>query len=94
MSFEDEIKEGKVVADFYAEWCGPCKQLAPIFEKLKEEYKDIKFIKVDIEEQKEIAAQFSVMSIPCLIFFKDGSEVDRIVGFSGEQDIKEKLDSL
>ena len=69
MSFEDEIKEGKVVADFYADWCGPCKKLEPAFEKLKQEYKDVKFIKVNIEDQKAIADQFGVMSIPCLIFF-------------------------
>lgn len=92
--FDEFIEKGKVVIDFYADWCGPCQRLAPIFDKASKEYKDIKFAKIDIDKAKEIAERFDVMSIPCVIFFKDGKEVDRMVGFSGEEDVKERLDAL
>lgn len=94
IDFDEEIKKGKVVVDFYADWCGPCKQLEPIFEKLKEEYKDVKFMKINIDENKPLAVQLEVMSIPCVIFFKDGGEVNRMVGFSGEDDLREKIEGL
>ncbi len=92
--FDEFIEKGKVVIDFYADWCGPCQKLGPIFEKLSKEYKNIKFGKINIDSAREIAERFDVMSIPCIIFFKDGQEVDRIVGFSGEDYLKEKLDSF
>ncbi|MFC1728606.1 thioredoxin [Nanoarchaeota archaeon] len=93
-NFEKAIQEGKTLVDFYADWCGPCQRVGPIIEKLSEEYKDVKFIKANVDESKELATKFGVMSIPCLVFIKDGKEVDRIVGAASEEVLKEKLDAL
>jgi len=69
-----------VVVDFYAEWCMPCLMLAPIIDDLADEIKEVKFVKINIDENQELASKYSVSSIPCLVIFKDGEEVDRLVG--------------
>lgn len=92
--FEKEVLENKepVVADFWAEWCGPCRMLGPVFEKVSHEYKDkVKFVKINVDESNDLAQKYDVMSIPCVIFFKDGKEVDRFVGAVGEQTVKTKI---
>ena len=78
--FKNEIKEGIVFVDFFANWCGPCKMLSPVVEQLSEEIKDIKFLKVDVDLANEIAVEYGVMSIPTLIMFKDGKEVAKQIG--------------
>ena len=96
-TFEKEVAKGKgiVMVDFWASWCGPCKMLSPVMEKLHPEYKNkIKFAKVNVDEHQALAHEYGVMSIPCLIFFKDGEEVERMVGFSGEEELREKIDSF
>jgi len=91
--FNSLIKEGKVVVDFYADWCGPCKFLSPIIEKLAGDYDGtVKFAKVDVDGQQELAQRFQVMSIPTVIFFKDGQQVERFSGALPEDEIKEKID--
>jgi thioredoxin 1 len=95
-NFEAETASGSVVVDFYADWCPPCKMLAPVFEELAGEYEGkIKFLKFDTqpENNKAIAQQYGIMSIPTLILFKDGQEVDRITGFQAKENLKSKLDS-
>ena len=82
-NFETTIEEAKslVLVDFYATWCGPCKMLAPILEATQEELGDkAKIYKLDIDEGMEVAKQFGVMSVPTMIIFKNGEEVDRLVG--------------
>jgi len=71
-----------VVVDFFAEWCMPCVMLAPVIEELaeKDSMKDVKFTKINIDDNSELANKYNVASIPCLIIFKDGKEVDRIIG--------------
>ena len=82
-SFQIEVLGAKVpvLVDFWAEWCGPCRMVAPVLEKLQSEYGDkIKIVKVDIDEHPELADKYSVQSIPNMIMFKGGVEVDRIIG--------------
>ena len=81
----DELIQEKVLVDFYANWCGPCKMLSPILEKLEE----IKVLKVNVDENPELARKYGVMSIPCLILFEKGMELKRNVGFIPENKLKE-----
>lgn len=78
--FNEEIKEGVVFVDFFATWCGPCKMLSPIVDQVSEEIKDIKFIKVDVDESFDIAKNYGIMSIPTLIIFKDGNPIAKQMG--------------
>ena len=87
-NFDDLIKE-KVVVDFYATWCGPCKMLGPVFEELSTEINDIKFIKVDIDEHEDLCRKYKVMSVPTLIVFDKGKEVKRNIGFIPKDRLKE-----
>ena len=83
------------ILDFWAEWCMPCKMLAPIFEELKDFYGTrLKFAKVDTEENQEIATQFGISGIPTLLIFNKGEVIDRIVGFTSKEELKEKIDSI
>ncbi len=94
-NFESETKKSKlIIVDFYANWCGPCQMLKPVFKKVSEEFSQIKFAKVNIEEEQGLAEEYGVRSIPCLVIFKDGNEVERIVGYQNEDDLREKLDEL
>ena len=83
-----------VVVDFFADWCMPCLMLAPIVEELADNMKDVKFAKINIDDNRELASKYEVRSIPCLIIFKDGKEVDRIIGSQTSEDIEEKIRGL
>ena len=84
-----------VVVDFWAEWCGPCKMMAPVFEKLATEYEDkVGFAKVDVDENQQYAAKYGIRGIPTLLVIRGGEEVDRIVGYSPEDEIRTRLDSI
>ena len=87
--FEAEVlkADGKVLVDFWAEWCGPCKMLGPVIEEIGEEQDKVKVAKLNIDEGMEIAQKYSVMSIPTLILFENGEEIDRSVGALSKQDI-------
>ena len=82
-TFENEVKKADetVLVDFNAGWCGPCRMLKPVLEQLSEESGNVKFVSVDIDENDEIADEYDVTSIPCLVLVKDGVEIDRHVGF-------------
>ena len=84
-NFSELIKE-KVLVDFYANWCGPCKMLSPVLETISN---DIKIIKVDIDKYNDLAREYGVMSIPCLVMFDSGKETKRNVGFLPETKLKE-----
>ena len=79
--FNKEIINGTVVVDFYADWCGPCQMLSPVIEELASERSNAKFIKVNVDEQQELAKQYGVMSIPTIIVFKNGKIKNTNVGF-------------
>jgi len=81
--FDSKVKNaaGAVVVDFYADWCGPCKMLAPVLEKLAADYKGKAAVyKINTDAAQAIATQFGIRSIPTIIYFKDGKEVNRIIG--------------
>ena len=95
-NFETEVKshKGLVVLDFWADWCGPCRMLAPIMEELSQEITDVKFCKVNVDEELSIAMAFKVVSIPTLAFFKDGAFVDQSVGYQPKETVREKIERL
>jgi thioredoxin 1 len=80
-----------VIIDFWAPWCMPCKMIAPILEKLEKELNELSFAKVNVDDNTDIAQQYGVMTIPTLILFKDGQELDRIVGLLPEDELKQKF---
>ena len=88
--FYEIIKSETVIVDFYADWCGPCKMLLPVLDEI--DFCDI--IKVNIDEFPEIAKKFGIMSIPTLLFFKDGLEQEREIGYRGLEEIKETFKSI
>ena len=85
--FNEEIKEGKVLVDFFASWCGPCKMISPIIEELSTEITDVKFIKVDVDQASDIASTHGIMSIPTLMLFDGGKLIDKTVGFINKEEI-------
>lgn len=86
--FDDEIQEGLVLVDFYADWCGPCQMLAPVLEELEQET-GIKLIKINTDLVPEIARIYRVMSIPTLLLFKDGALVKRDLGYMPIERLRE-----
>ena len=85
-NFEDVIKSGISLVDFYADWCGPCQALAPILDDIAKEA-DFNIIKVNVDDAPNIAAKFQVVSIPTMIIFKDGEMVEKTVGVKQKDEI-------
>lgn len=81
----NELIKGRVLVDFYADWCGPCKRLAPLLEELE----DIDIIKVNVDMFDNLSRSYGIMSIPTLILFENGKEIKKIIGFQTEAEIKE-----
>jgi len=96
-NFEKEVMHSKlpVLVDFWAPWCGPCRLVGPILDKISSEYTTkLEFSKLNMDEAQEIAAKFDVRGIPCMIIFKDGKELDRIIGAFGEPQLRSKIDLI
>ncbi|MAG02001.1 thioredoxin [Candidatus Pacearchaeota archaeon] len=91
--FDEIIANGHklVLVDFFAEWCMPCLMLSPVIEELAEEIKEVKFVKVNVDDNKILAGKYGISSIPCMILFKDGKEVDRLIGNQTAEDIESKI---
>lgn len=93
-NFEDEVlkSEKLVLIDFWASWCGPCRMMSPVIDEIAEEMGDsIKVGKINIDEEKDLAIKYDVMSIPTFIVFKNGNEVGRSVGVQDKEEIKNML---
>ena len=94
-AFEREVLENSkpVLVDFYADWCGPCKMVAPVLEELDSEYAGkAVFVKINVDDSQDLAMRYGVLSIPTLILFKDGNQVEKTVGFSGKPQLKSMID--
>lgn len=90
--FQDVISNNELVfVDFYANWCGPCKMLAPSIEKLSDEHPNVKVVKIDVDQEPSLAMQFQVQSIPTLITFKGGQPVARQLGFVPYQVLEDMI---
>lgn len=83
--------KGVTLVDFWAKWCGPCKMLAPVLEAVEEELEQVKFVKVDVDENGELADKYQISTIPTLLIFKDGKVVDTLVGFMPKDILVNKI---
>ena len=95
-NFEQEVMQAKtpVVVDFWASWCGPCMMLKPVLEELSGEMTNVKFCKVDVDEQMELAQRFGVQSIPTLVCMKDGQIEKTLIGYRDKASLRAELEAL
>lgn len=93
-TFDEEVykEERIVIVDFYADWCSPCKMLTPILESIAEERKDIKIVKINVDDNSKLANEFRAYSIPLLVIFEDGKEVNRVAGLRSKEFILDLVD--
>ena len=90
-NFLTTINNGTTLVDFYADWCGPCKMIAPIIEEIASERPDVNVGKINVDESGMLAMKYNVSSIPTIIVFKNGQEKSRIIGFRGKEEILSML---
>lgn len=92
--FNELIKDDIVIVDFYANWCGPCRMLAPVLEELANERGSVKIVKVDVDEHNDLARKYGIMSIPTLMYFKNGNLEKTTLGFISKEQIMENVNNL
>jgi thioredoxin 1 len=95
-NFDQEVNGSDlpVLIDFWAEWCGPCKMIAPVLEEIAKEQSGVKIGKVNVDENPNLATRFQIRAIPTLLFFKDGQVADQVVGMAGKSDLVSKIEAL
>ena len=95
-NFQDEVlnHKGVVFVDFYADWCGPCRISAPIVEELSEEMPNVKFVKVDVETNQDLAQKYGIFSIPTFMIFKDGQKLHQFVGARDKEGFRAEIESV
>ncbi len=91
-TFDNELQaDVPVLVDFYADWCGPCRMLAPVLQDISSERSNVKIVKVNVDEAEKVAQRFGIMSIPTLMVFKDGKEVSKKVGLCSKDEIVDMI---
>ena len=90
--FEETINSGTTLVDFFADWCGPCKMLGPVLEEADVLYSDIKFVKVNVDDNMELAEKYGVMSIPAVFLFRDGEVIAKTGGYQDINGVKHFID--
>ena len=95
-NFNSEVlmSEKTVIADFNAAWCGPCRMLAPVIEQLAAENENVKFVSINVDDEPELAGEFNISSIPCIIAIKGGKEVKRSIGFKPKAALQDFIQSV
>ena len=91
--FQEEVinSKTKVLIDFNAEWCGPCKMMRPVLDKYAEEHENVKIVSINVDDNRELARKYNVFSIPCLVVIKDGKELDRTVGLISRTELDDLI---
>ena len=91
--FKKEVLESKipVLIDFNADWCGPCRMLTPILEEIAKEKSTVKFVSINVDENEELAKEYHIFSIPCLVLIKNGKEIERTVGLKSKEELEKLL---
>ena len=94
--FDQEVaaNKGVTLVDFWAPWCGPCRMMAPVYEKAAEKFTQIKFCKINTDENPIVPNEAGISGIPCIVVYKDGKEVDRIIGFRDQKNFETTLSGL
>ena len=92
--FDEIIQNGTTLVDFFADWCGPCKMLGPVLEALDSEYPDVTFIKVNVDENMDLAERYQIMSIPTVYVFRDGELLNKMSGYRDAGGMRAFLDSV
>lgn len=94
--FENDVLKSEipVLVDFYASWCGPCRMLRPILDEIADSRTDFKIVSINVDEQEELAEKYGVSSIPCLVVFKDGKEINRSVGLRPKESIEQMMGEI
>ena len=92
--FDQSVNAGEdlVIVDFFATWCGPCKMLTPVVERMAEKHSDVHFYKVDIDEENDLASRFQIMSVPTLLYMKQGQMVNKSVGLVSPADMEKEIE--
>lgn len=96
-NFEEEVVNSNlpIIIDFYADWCGPCQMMKPVFEAVSQEYSGkLKFLKLDTQSESGLASKFGIQGIPAFVIVNNGKEVGRLVGYMDEDGFKSKIDSV
>jgi len=92
-NYEEEVEKSdqKVLIDFYADWCGPCKMMMPVIEELSDEMDHIKFVRINVDQNEEISRSFGVMSIPTFVVMEKGNVLNKMIGMTPKEEIKKML---
>ena len=95
-NFTNEVlnRKGVVVVDFYATWCAPCKMLSPVLEELQGELTEAKIFKIDVDKNPEVSNKYGIQSIPTIMIFKDGAQIDKKVGFTPKDTLREAIEEV
>lgn len=91
-NFKEEIKEGTVLVDFYATWCGPCKMMHPVIDQIEKENENLKVIKIDVDQHEDLAREYGVMSIPTILLMKNGEIKEKNIGFTPKETLTKWLE--